>query len=55
MKATVNFEWRSIDEPTFEPEEIIRKALYNAQMPGRPGLRLGRPRTFVAGMRLGHP
>ena len=30
MKATVNFEWRSIDEPTFEPEEIIRKALYDA-------------------------
>ena len=23
MKATVNFEWRDINEPTFTPEEII--------------------------------
>ena len=30
MKATVSFEWRNIEEPTFEPEEIIRKALYDA-------------------------
>ena len=30
MKATVNFEWRDINEPTFTPEEIIRKALYDA-------------------------
>jgi len=30
MKATVNFEWRDINEPTFAPEEIIRKALYDA-------------------------
>ena len=29
MKATVSFEWRDINEPTFEPEEIIRKALYD--------------------------
>ena len=29
MKATVNFEWRDIYEPTFTPEEIIRKALYD--------------------------
>ena len=30
MKATVSFEWRNIEEPTFEPEKIIRKALYDA-------------------------
>ena len=30
MKATTTFEWRNIEEPTSEPEEIIRKALYDA-------------------------
>ena len=30
MKATTTFEWRNIEEPTIEPEEIIRKALYDA-------------------------
>ena len=30
MKATTTFEWRNIEETTREPEEIIRKALYDA-------------------------
>ena len=30
MKATITFEWRNIEDPTREPEEVIRKALYNA-------------------------